>query len=85
MKWNILYGTGAGDKEIAGTVEQAMEVADKGAAYTQQSYVIKSEDGETWIRHWIPLEYAPEIEEDAESEIISFGNFGYYAAWKELE
>lgn len=84
-KWRIDYGTGAGNTEVTGEIDEVMQKADDGAAYTQESYIIIAEDGETWIRPWIGIEYDPDTEEDAEDEIISFGRFGYYAAWKELD
>lgn len=84
-KWKIDYGTGAGNFEMTAEIEDVMKKADNGAAYTQESYVIIADDGETWIRSWCGVEYDPDAEDDAENEIISFGKFGYYAAWRELD
>ena len=84
--WRIDYGTGAGNFKMTGEIEDVMKKADDGAAYTQESYVIIADDGETWIRSWSALEYDPEGEDaESEDEIISFGKFGYFCPWKELD
>jgi len=46
MKYYVNYGTGAGNEEIEGTLEDAMRVAEEGLTYTQQSVRIEGEDGE---------------------------------------
>lgn len=37
MKYYVNYGTGAGNEEVEGTLEDAMRVAEEGLTYTQQS------------------------------------------------
>lgn len=74
----IRYGTGAGD-ETAATLKEAMQLADDGAAYTQQDIKIFSADELVALRHWWGVKYDPE--ESEESDIIDFGDFGYYGEW----
>lgn len=80
MEYKINYGTGTGNLETSGTFEQAMEAADKGAAYTQQDIKINGSDGELLaIRRWIGVKFDPETADD--DDIIDFGDFGHYDAW----
>lgn len=83
--WCIDFGTGAGNYSIEGTVETAMESADRDAAYTQQSITIKADDGEAYIRRWWSVEYDPSETESTEDDIIDFGKLGYYEAWETWE
>ena len=43
--YNIDYGTGAGTFEFTGTLEEAMEEANKGLCYTQVPVSISIKDG----------------------------------------
>lgn len=45
-KYLINYCTGAGNKEIEGTLEEAMKIAEEGIAYTQESVYILEDVGE---------------------------------------
>lgn len=84
-KYYINYGTGAGN-EYAETLEQAMTIADEGAAYTQRDIrVTDAESGDlAAIRPWCGVKYDPDESEETEDEIIAFGDFGYYGAWQIL-
>lgn len=78
----INYHTGAGD-DTADTMDKAMQVADAGAAYTQQDITIEDEAGNVVaIRRWYGVQYNKD-EDDAETPIC-FGDFGYYADWCRL-
>lgn len=80
MKYYINYNTGAGN-EWADTLDEAKEIADNGAAYTQKDIVIEDEDGnEITRRPWWGVQY----DEDEGDEInpICFGNFGYFGDWQ---
>lgn len=81
-KYYINYGTGAGN-EYAETLEEAMTIADEGAAYTQQDIrITDAESGDLAAsRHWWGVEYDPELDADSEDDVISFGKFGHYGAW----
>ena len=58
-----------------------MQIADEGAAYTQQKITIEDENGETVMtRPWWGVEYDPG-EDDCE-EPICFGSYGYYGDWQ---
>lgn len=82
-KYYIDYGTGAGNEWVEGSLEEAMEQADKGAAYTQTSYGIQDENGEEIAsRRWWGVAFDPKATEETEDEIIDFGKFGYYGAWQ---
>lgn len=70
-------------KELEGTLEQAMQTADDIAGYTQRNIIIFDEDGkEITRRNWWGVAYDPDETEDAEGEVIQFGSFGYYGAWR---
>lgn len=83
-RYSVEYFTGAGDFEYYGTLEEVLEKADNGISYTQKDVRIISDDGETILRFWIPVEY-DEFEGftlEEEKEIIFFGKFGYYTPWR---
>ena len=76
----ICYHTGAGDL-TAETLEQAMEIADEGACYTQTDITIEDEDGNILAeRRWYGCKADLDDLEDGE-DIIDFGDFGYYGPW----
>lgn len=78
-KYYINYNTGAGN-EWADTLEAAREIADNGAAYTQQPIVIEDEDGnEVTRRPWWGVAYNEEVPED---NPICLGDWGYYGDWQ---
>ena len=80
MKYYINYNTVAGD-EWADTLEAAKELADDGAAYTQQPITIEDEDGnEITRRPWWGVAY--DEDEAPEESPICFGDFGYFGDWQ---
>lgn len=76
MKYYINYHTGAGNEEITGTLAEAMEVAEKGLAYTQQPVTIHC-DGEEVAR----LPWWGTVPTDDDSVTAAFGDFGFYGEW----
>ena len=82
--YKINYHTGAGNQTIENKpLEEVMEIADKGAAYTQQNISITDEnDNEVACRRWYGYDIQNDIDNDIEHENpISFGTFGFYADW----
>ena len=80
MKYYINYNTGAGN-EWADTLEAAKELADDGAAYTQQPIIIEDEDGkEVTRRPWWGVQY--DEDEGDETDPICFGSYGYFGDWQ---
>lgn len=78
----IRYHTGAGD-DIANTLEEAMKIADKGAAYTQQPITIEDDEGsEIARRAWWGVEYDETNDDMYCKDPICFGSFGYYSDWQ---
>lgn len=83
-KYYIDYNTGAGNVWVEGTIDDAKSEADNGAAYTQRKIEIKDEAGETvCFRQWWGVEFDPDVTEETEDEVITFGQFGYFGAWQE--
>lgn len=77
MKYFINYGTGAGNEEVDGTIEDAKRVAEDGLSYTQTDVKIQTEDGEdVAVLNW----YGVQPEED---DVVTarFGDFGFYGEW----
>ena len=82
-RYTINYHTGAGDDTINGTLDDAMQAADEGAAYTQQPITICDEDGNAIAqRVWWGTKY--DAEEAGEGNPICFGDYGYYGDWESL-
>lgn len=83
--WYVNYGTGAGDFEYYGTLEEVLDKADDNAAYTQQDYEVVSGDrkdySEVWVRQWVGYPYDETTGFEPE-EVIQFGRFGFYAPWE---
>lgn len=76
------------DIEVVGTLEQAMEYADKNISYNQEDILIyeEKENGEYKLiarRRWYNVDI-DEAEED-ENECISYGAAGHYGAWEMLD
>ncbi len=88
-KYYIEYGTGAGNKYVEGTLDEAKAEADKGASYTQCFYCIRAVDDNgnpaeiICIRLWWSTKYNPDIDDD--DDIISFGDFGFYGSWQDAK
>ena len=81
-KYLIDYGTGAGNQEVEGTLEEAMKIADKGACYTQCDICIYNQNGDiVAARQWWGVTYDDSQLEEEDS--IEFGTFGYYSDWNE--
>ena len=79
MKYYVDYGTGAGNEWVEGTLEDAMKVAEKGAAYTQMDINIENEDGVEVAR--LPWNAVGAGEDDI--VVVEFGSFGFYGEWCE--
>lgn len=78
----INYNTGAGN-DYADTLEEAMQIADANACYTQQNITIEDIDGNAVaIRRWWGVEYDPET--DYCEDPIDYGSWGYYGDWEQL-
>lgn len=76
----INYHTGVED-DTAETIEQAMQIADDAACYTQQKITIEDGNGNVVMtRPWWGVEYDPN-EDDCENPIC-FGSYGYYGDWQ---
>ena len=76
----ICYGTGAGDTQIIGTLEDAERAADEGAAYTQISIKIIDRNGVlVAMRVWNGV-----ADQKEDNGRISFGPFGYYERWEDF-
>ena len=81
-RYYINYHTGAGDKLISGTLDDAKQAADSGACYTQRDITIEDEDGnEICRRRWWGVAY--DEDEGVEESPITFGAFGYYGDWSD--
>lgn len=76
----INFNTGEGN-EWASTLEEAMKIADDGAAYTQKDIVIENKDGkEVLRRRWWGVPYDEhEVEEESP---ICFEQYGYFGDWQ---
>lgn len=86
MKYYVDFGTGAGSF-YEENLENAMEIADENATYTQQDiniYEVDEKDNisdcPTMSRRWWGYEYNPD--EDAFENPICFGTFGFYSDWE---
>jgi len=79
MKYFIDYGTGAGNRMMEGTLEEAMAAAEKGLAHTQVNVTIYDENTTEIARlPWWGV--APEEDDIVTSQ---FGN-GFFGEWQEL-
>lgn len=76
--FKIKYGTGAGNT-TADTLDEAMSIADEGAAYTQEHISIEDAEGNVVARRfWWSCTEGIENEENP----IRFGDFGFYGDWQ---
>jgi hypothetical protein len=88
MKYYVHYGTGAGDFEVCGNLDEAIQQVKDGLSYTQCSVTITDdEDGENILAKWSwdstiqsddDVERAKEGYDLSDDEIVSFGGFGCY-------
>lgn len=88
-KYYINYGTGAGNFEVEGTLEQAMKEAENGVAYTQKSVrieiTIEDEYGNKFPRTIAVLPWYEYEPEENEKVTCQFDEFGFYGEWEVLE
>ena len=80
MKFYVNYGL---ESEIvsASDISKVLEIADKGAAYTQRDIVITDQAGaELARRRWWGTSYNPN--EATEDSPIDFGDNGFYSDWE---
>lgn len=79
--YTIDYGTGV-TQDVTGTLSNAQEIADSGAAYTQTDIVILDDAGaEVARRRWWGVPYDPDVTEETPDEVIEIGS-GHYGAWE---
>lgn len=82
-KYYIDYGTGAGNEYVEGTLEQAQQVANKGASYTGEDIMILIPDEYlVCSRKWYGVPFDVQLYDDT-SDVILFGNLGYYDEWQD--
>lgn len=75
----VNYHTGVGNR-TADTLEEAMELADKGAAFTRCNITIDDEHGNVVAgRQWYAVPYSED--DESSDDPICFGDFGYYDDW----
>ena len=77
--YHIDYGTGVGNFDFTGTLEEAINEANKGLCYTQLpvSISIKNEIENIAYLPWYGI-----IPEDEDTVTAIFGNFGFYGGWE---
>lgn len=79
MKFLVNFGTGAGN-EWAETLEEAKQIAEENATYTQASIIIEDKNyNEIAKLPW----WSVQPGEDDEVT-VDFGNFGFYGEWEEF-
>ena len=81
-KYMVDFGTGAGNL-YADTIDEAMELADKNACFTEQNiYIIGTETGQKlYVRNW----YGTNEGLDLNDNPIDYGANGHYADWRIVE
>lgn len=72
----INFNTGAGNEE-ASSLNEAMEIAVKGATYTQQPITIINDGNEVARLPWYGI--APG---EDDTVTVRFGDFGFYGEWE---
>lgn len=77
--YHIDYGTGAGNFDFTGTLEDAITEANRGLCYTQLPVSIFIKDVIENIAY-LPW-YGVQPEED-DIVTATFGNFGFYGEWE---
>ena len=81
MKLYINHHTGAGNEWVeVDSLNDAKNIADEAASYTQESITIEDEDGnELTRRTWYGYH---NVDDESECENpIRFGTFGFYGDW----
>ncbi len=70
--------------DFVGTLEKAKKEADDRIGYTQRDVKIRNENDETIaFRRWWGIAFDSAVNDAELSEIIDFGDFGYYDNWVE--
>ena len=84
-KFLINFGTGAGE-EYAETLEEAKEIAEENATYTQCSITIEipSNDDEEENKVVAKLPWWSVQPGEDDEVTVDFGNFGFYGEWEEF-
>lgn len=78
-RYFVNYGTGAGNEWVSGTLEDAKNIAEGGAAYTQTDIRIQSENGEdVAVLNWYGV-----VPSDDDIVTVRFGDYGFYGDWYE--
>ncbi len=99
MRFYVTYGTGAGNFEFNGSLEECKKEADDGTSYTGLDVEIYDYDDYFNTEPVTPAELEkgvtpiyirswcnglPSEEERSEDDIIEFGWAGYYTGWIEI-
>lgn len=80
MKYYVKFGTGAGDLEIEGTLEEAKKITEERLTYTQKLVKIENEDGEEVSF----LPWCSEAPDEDEIVTAQFGDWGFYSEWHDM-
>lgn len=75
-RYEIDFGTGAGNFEVTGTIDDAKKATEDNLAYTQESVSITCDGVRVACLPW----YGTEPNESDEVT-AQFGSFGFYGAW----
>lgn len=84
MKFLVNFGTGAGN-EFAETLEEAKEIAEENATYTQASITIEipnNNEEENEVVAKLPWWSVHPGDDDVVT--VDFGDFGFYGEWEEF-
>lgn len=76
--YKVDYQTGSGNFEAA-SLGEAMDLADQGASFTQESILIRNKNHDVVaFRNWVGC---TDSERLLQKDPIEFGCYGYYADW----
>jgi hypothetical protein len=79
MIYVINYQTGIKDEVDMEDLEEVKEFAEERMAYTKENVTIETEEGEVLsISRWYGV--SPD-EEDEDSILLTFGEYGFYQKW----
>ena len=76
-KYYIDYGTGAGNEQITGTLEDAKKAAVEGARYTQTDITILLEGEVVACLAWSDCRI--DVDDEDIEVVKDFGDFGFYS------
>lgn len=86
MKYYIDYGTGEDNEWVDGNLQEAMDIADEGARYTQENFGVYLYDEGTYVpvavRNWYGVAYNADDEALYAEDPIVFGTEGFYGDWQ---